>query len=83
MTFSPMAVRFDEHTMWVDLSDGRTLGVPPAWFPRLLRATPAQRQQVTLSRLGLRREDLDEDISIAALLAGRGDTTSRSKRAYY
>ena len=83
MSISPTAVRFDEHTMWVDLSDGRTLGVPPAWFPRLLRATPAQRQQVTLSRLGLRREDLDEDISIAALLAGRGDTTSRSKRAYY
>jgi hypothetical protein len=41
MTVSPTAVRFDEYTMWVDLSDGRTLGVPLAWFPRLLRATPA------------------------------------------
>jgi hypothetical protein len=34
MIISPAAVRFDEHTMWVDLSDGRTLGAPIAWFPR-------------------------------------------------
>ena len=33
-----MAVRFDDWSMWVDLDDGRTLGVPLAWFPRLLRA---------------------------------------------
>jgi hypothetical protein len=42
-------VRFDDHTMWVELSDGRTLGVPQAWFPRLLRASPAERAQVELS----------------------------------
>ncbi len=36
----PTGVRFDDDSMWVELSDGRTLGVPPAWFPRLLRATP-------------------------------------------
>ena len=46
MSLSPTAVRFDEYTMWVDLSDGRTLGVPLAWFPRLLGATPAQRERV-------------------------------------
>ena len=39
MTISATAVRFDEHAMWVDLSDGRTLGVPLAWFPRLLNAS--------------------------------------------
>ena len=33
MTISATAVRFDEHTMWVDLTDGHTLGVPLAWFP--------------------------------------------------
>jgi hypothetical protein len=66
--------------MWVDLADGRTLGVPLAWFPRLLRATPAERQRVTLSRLGLHWEDLDEDISVAGLLAGHGDMTRRSER---
>ena len=39
----PASVRFDDDSMWVELSDGRTLGVPPALFPRLLRATPEQR----------------------------------------
>jgi hypothetical protein len=68
-------VHFDEHTMTVDLTDGRALRVPLAWFPRLLRATSAQRLQVELSRKGLHWANLDEDISIAGLLAGRGDTT--------
>jgi Protein of unknown function (DUF2442) len=77
MSISATTVRFDEHTMWVELSDGRTLGVPLAWFPRLLNATPAQREQVELSRVGLHWKDLDEDISIAGLLAGRGDMTRR------
>jgi hypothetical protein len=81
MSISATAVRSDEHTMWVELTDGRTLGVPVAWFPRLLRATPAQREQVELSRVGLHWEDLDEDISIAGLLAGRGDMTRRPDRA--
>jgi hypothetical protein len=43
MTISPTAVRFDEHTMWVELTDGRTIGVPLAWFPRLLNATDEER----------------------------------------
>lgn len=68
MTVSATSIRFDEHTMWLDLTDGRTLGVPLAWFPRLLNATPAQRQRVEISRVGLHWEDLDEDISIAGLL---------------
>jgi Protein of unknown function (DUF2442) len=73
MTVSATSVRFDQHTMWVDLADGRTLGVPLAWFPRLLRATPAERQQVELSRGGLHWETLNEDISIANLLSGHTD----------
>ncbi|WP_022719622.1 DUF2442 domain-containing protein [Rhodopseudomonas sp. B29] len=81
MTISATSVRFDDHTMWVDLSDGRTLGVPLAWFPQLLRATPAQRAQVELSRVGLHWEALDEDISVAGLLAGRGDVTQGSETA--
>jgi Protein of unknown function (DUF2442) len=81
MTISATDVRFDEHTMWVDLSDGRTLGVPLAWFPRLLNATPAQREHVEISRNGLHWEERDEDISIAGLLAGRGDTTRQSEHA--
>lgn len=80
MTISPTTVRFDRNNMWVDLSDGRTLGVPLAWFPRLLHATPAQRKRVELSRIGLHWEEIDEDISIAGLLAGRGDQTVKRKR---
>jgi hypothetical protein len=79
MSTSPTAVRFDEHTMWVDLADGRTIGVPLAWFPRLLKA--AQRQNVELSRIGLHWDEIDEDISIAGLLAGRGDLTKQADRA--
>lgn len=77
MTISATSVRFDDYTMWVELADGRTLGVPLAWFPRLLHATSAEREQVELSRDGLHCEAIDEDISIASLLAGRGDVADR------
>jgi hypothetical protein len=80
MTISATAVRFDEHTMWVDLSDGRNLGVPLAWFPRLLRATSEQRESVEISSIGLHWEEIDEDISIAGLLAGHGDMTRQSEQ---
>jgi hypothetical protein len=69
------SVRFDQDSLWVELSDGRTLGVPLAWFPRLLHASPEQREQVEISSRGLHWEALDEDISIAGLLDGRGDQT--------
>jgi hypothetical protein len=75
MSISATAVRFDEYTMWVDLSDGRTLGVPLAWFPRLLYATTAERERVELSHVGLHWEYINEDISTAGLLAGRSDMT--------
>lgn len=76
-----MAVHIDDHTMWVDLSDGRMLGVPLALFPRLLNASPAQRERVELSRTGLHWDELDEDISVAGLLAGRGDMTRKIEAA--
>jgi len=80
MTISAINVCFDDHAMWVELTDGRRLGVPLAWFPRLLRATPAERAEVELSRVGLHWEALDEDISIAGLLAGRGDQSANVAR---
>jgi hypothetical protein len=73
MSISAESVRFDDDVMWVTLSDGRVLGIPIAWFPRLLRASPPERAAVTLSPFGLHWEALDEDISLAGLLAGRGD----------
>lgn len=66
-------VRFDADSMWVGLSDGRTLGVPLALFPRLLHGTPEQRGQVRISSRGLHWDALDEDVSVAGLLAGLGD----------
>jgi hypothetical protein len=81
MTISANKVSFDDHTMWVELTDGRTIGVPLAWFPRLMRATRAEREQVEISRVGLHWEALDEDISIAGLLAGHGDMTKQSEHA--
>ena len=77
MNTSPKAVRFDEDTLWVSLSDGRTIAAPLAWFPRLLEAAPEQREQVELSKNGLHWDALDEDISIAGLLAGQADLSRR------
>lgn len=69
----PIAVRFDAHSMWVELDDGRTIGVPLAWFPRLLHADATAREAFFLSRDGIHWDGLDEDISVGGLLAGRGD----------
>ncbi len=66
-------VTITDDTLSVDLSDGRTISVPLAWFPRLLHATQKERNN---SRLigkghGIHWEDIDEDISVEGLLAGR------------
>jgi hypothetical protein len=58
-----------------------SLSVPLAWFPRLLEASPDARERVEISRIGLNWEELDEDISIAGLLAGRGAMTKQAQRA--
>ena len=56
----------------VDLADGRRLSVPLAWFPRLLHATPEQRDnwQILGDGQGLHWPDVDEDLSVAGLLRG-------------
>lgn len=77
----PISVRFDDSSMWVELDDGRTLGVPLAWFPRLLHGAAAEREAVTLSPSGLHWDTLDEDVSISGLLAGRGDMTNTRSNA--
>ena len=76
MNTSPKSVRFDENSLWVELSDGRVIAVPLAWFPRLMRATPEQRAKVEISPMGLHWDELDEDVSVNGLLAGRGDLTA-------
>ena len=78
-----VSVRFDEDSMWVELSDGRTLGVPLAWFPRLLHASSKERATCRVSNRGLHWEALDEDISIAGLLSGGGDATRQGRVRRY
>lgn len=75
MTTSPKRVTFDEDSFWVELSDGRTIGVPLAWYPRLIKATPQQLAHYELSAQGIHWDALDEDVSIDGILAGQGDMT--------
>ncbi|MGL5452078.1 MAG: DUF2442 domain-containing protein [Aeromonas sp.] len=81
MSISPKNVSFDDNSMWVELLDGRTIGVPLVWFPRLVNAKPDQLVQFELSHHGIHWDGLDEDISIAGLLAGQGDITHRPHQA--
>lgn len=71
MTISANDVQFDETMMWVSLKDGRSLGVPLSWFPKLAKATSEQRKRVEISAFGLNWPDLDEDVSVPRLLEGR------------
>jgi hypothetical protein len=79
--YEPIAakVTFDQDSMWVELTDGRELGVPLAYFPRLLGATVKQRKNYVISGggAGLHWEDIDEDICVQALMQGFGDRTPR------
>ncbi|MBI3376012.1 MAG: DUF2442 domain-containing protein [Betaproteobacteria bacterium] len=65
-------VTVSDDTLCVDLSDGRSISVPLAWYPRLLRATPAERKRWRLigRGLGIHWVDFDEDISVEGMLAG-------------
>jgi len=70
----PMAenIRVTADSLSVDLSDGRTLSVPLGWYPRLLHSSAEERKNWRLigKGRGIHWEDLDEDISVAGLLAG-------------
>ena len=67
-------------TLSVDLSDGRTISVPLAWYPRLQHATPAERKKWRLigKGQGIHWPDIDEDISVEGLLAGRPSGESQT-----
>jgi Protein of unknown function (DUF2442) len=66
-----MDVQVLDAELIVHLSDGRTVSVPLAWFPRLLHGTAEQRKSWRLigKGIGIHWPDLDEDISIRSLLA--------------
>ena len=71
-------------TLIVELVDGRTVSVPLSWYPRLAHGTPAERTNWRLigHGEGIHWPDLDEDISVAGLLAGRpsGETQSSLRK---
>jgi hypothetical protein len=75
------ALAFDDTMMWVTLRDGRVLGVPLDWYPRLLNAAPEQRRRywIGYSGEGLHWDELDEDISVPALLEGKWDNTRQGR----
>ncbi len=79
----PVATRvwFEADAMWIELADGRRLGVPLAHFPQLLRASSENRNKYAISGggTGLHWDDLDEDISVPALLMGVRDRTRRAR----
>lgn len=66
------SVRVSEDELTVDLKDSRSISVPLAWFPRLLHATAAERQNWEWlgDGEGIHWPDIDEDLSIAGLLRG-------------
>lgn len=66
-------VSLTDDTLSVDLSDGRSISVPIAWFPRLMHSSDEERNNWRLigKGQGIHWEDIDEDISIEGLLAGR------------
>jgi len=77
-------VTANDEALIVDLADGRTITVPLAWFPRLAHGTPAERANWRLigGGVGIHWPDLDEDINVESLLAGRrsGETQASLRR---
>ena len=62
-----------DDTLTAELSDGRTISVPLAWYPRLVGARPNERDNLQLmgNGVGIHWPDLDEDVSVENLLNGQ------------
>ncbi len=79
-----VGVAVTDEAITVELSDGRTISVPLAWYSRLLHATPEERGNWRLigKGQGIHWEALDEDVSVEGLLAGRrsGESQASFKR---
>ena len=73
-------VHLTEDTLTVDLSDGRTILVPLGWYPRLQHASPQERNNWRFigKGQGIHWEDIDEDVSVEGLLAGKPSMESQA-----
>lgn len=76
------SVEVTDDSLTVNLDDGRTIIVPLAWYPRLQRGTPEERDRWRLIGRGegIHWPDLDEDISVEGLLAGH--PSGESQRSF-
>lgn len=77
---SAQNVQVTDEALIVDLSDGRTVSVPLAWFPRLLHGRPEERSKWRLigDGEGIHWPDLDEDISVENLILGKPSGESQT-----
>ncbi len=66
-----VAVNFTATDLVVTLADGRKIATPLAWYPRLQRASAAERAHFEIMPMGIHWPDLDEDLGIAGMLKGR------------
>lgn len=71
MDVSIKSAKFDPYNIWLQLSDGRTLGVPLSYFPTLEKAGVGQLEKFELSPRGIHWDELDEDLSLEGLLVTR------------
>jgi hypothetical protein len=76
-------VAVTDTTLAVDLSDGRTITAPLAWFPRLVRASATERANWRFvgAGEGVHWPDIDEDVSVEGLIAGRPSAESAESLA--
>ena len=79
-SLSAVRVRIVEDAVVIDLSDGRSVAAPLAWYPRLLHGTARERRRWRLigGGEGVHWPDLDEDLSVEGLLAGRPSAESQA-----
>ena len=67
----PHAVEFTATELVVTLADGRKITTPLAWYPRLQRASSAERSKYEIMPMGIHWPSIDEDLSIAGMLKGQ------------
>jgi hypothetical protein len=78
----PTVIRVEtsDDTLSVELSDGRAIAEPLVWFPRLVHGTDQEgnKWRLIAQGQGIHWPDLDEDISVANLLAGKPSAESQT-----
>ena len=69
-TPAPISLKITDIELVVGLADGRVIATPLVWYPPLLTATDEQRRNFVLGPCGVHWPDIDEDLSVAGMLAG-------------